>query len=467
MSSESYFNDEVRYASAKQLAQAIRTKQISSEALTRAYLARIATINPQINAVVQLVADQALTQAQAADKALAMGTIWGPLHGVPFTIKDSFDTAGIISTWGTIGRRQFVPDQDATVVKRLKAAGAILLGKTNTPELTLSYETDNRVYGLTRNPHDLDRMPGGSSGGAAAIVAAGGSAFDIGSDTGGSIRIPAAFSGVCGLKPTTGRVPRTGHCPPPGGPFDQLTTIGPLARSVADLAFLLPLIAGPDGRDPYIMPVPWRTPDEQSIQNLRVAFYTNNGIYPAERAVSQVVEKAALLLRNEGARVGEKRPPLLEKSQLLLGALMRGWDGGAWVRLMLARAGTAEEESSLSRYLEAGTMSPAEIIELHDQIDQFRIKMLTFLDKVDVILSPVTAYPALKNGELSEKYMGCSYTMTYNLTGWPAAVIPAGVSPEGLPIGLQIVAGPWREDLVLTVAAKLEEQLQIKLRPAI
>ncbi|MFQ5790870.1 MAG: amidase, partial [Acidobacteriota bacterium] len=207
-------SDPLVFSSAASLARAIRGKKVSSEEVVRACLARIEVVNPHLNAVVTLVAEASLARAREADAALARGELQGPLHGVPMTIKDSLDTAGVITTGGTRGRASFVPTEDATVVARLRAAGAVLLGKTNTPELTLSFETDNDVYGRTNNPYDLTRTPGGSSGGAAAILAAGGSPLDLGSDTGGSIRLPCHFCGIVGMKPTGGRVPRTGHIIP-------------------------------------------------------------------------------------------------------------------------------------------------------------------------------------------------------------------------------------------------------------
>jgi amidase len=208
--------EDLLFGSVTTLTRAIQKKEVSSVEIVTAYLRRIELVNPKLNAVVQLTADTALEQAKAADEALARGESNGPLHGVPMTIKDSLDTADVITTWGTPGRVRYKPNQDATVVARLKRVGAILLGKTNTPEFTLAFETDNPIYGRTNNPFNVERTSGGSSGGAAAIVSAGGSPFDIGSDTGGSIRLPAHFCGVAGIKPTNGRVPRTGHAIPPG-----------------------------------------------------------------------------------------------------------------------------------------------------------------------------------------------------------------------------------------------------------
>lgn len=442
--------------SAIRLAQGIRSGEITSLALTEACLDRIATINPSLNAVVQLDGEQALARAAAADEALFRDESWGPLHGVPFTIKDSFDTQGIITTWGTPGRANFVPQKDATVVKRLKAAGAILLGKTNTPEFTLSFETDNPVYGPTFNAHNPSRMPGGSSGGAVTAVTTAAVPFDIGSDTGGSIRLPCHFSGVAGIKPTTGRVPRTGHCPGPGGLVNELTQIGPIARTTADLTLLLSLIAGPDGRDPYIYPVPLPDPVRVDLPSLRGAWFVDNGIAPAEKEVAQVVIDTAEGLKPVTYSLHEDTPRGIEQTLNLIGPLMRGWDGGEWVRQLLKRCGTAESDSSLTRYLKAPGFSPAKTVDLFDQLDQFRIDMLEFWQRYDFIICPPQAFPALKNGTLSQNFRGTSYTMSFNLTGWPAGVVRAGTSADGLPIGVQIVAPPWREDIVLAIMQQIE-----------
>ena len=244
----------------------------------RACIERIQAVNARLNAVVQFTAEAALAAARDADAALARGEIKGPLHGVPMTIKDSLDTAGIVSTGGTKGRAAFIPSADAPVVARLKQAGAILLGKTNTPELTLSFNTTNLSSGPTRNPYDHTRSPGGSSGGAAAIVAAGGVPFDIGSDYAGSIRVPSHFCGVAGIKPTSGRVPRTGHWPGSGGLFQSFTQLGPIARRVEDLELVLRVISGPDGDDPHIAPVVLRDASSVDVASLRVAWFADNGI---------------------------------------------------------------------------------------------------------------------------------------------------------------------------------------------
>lgn len=443
--------DKLIFESAARLAEAIRHKEISSQELVQSCLNRIAKVNPQLNAVVQLTADTALARAREADAALARGEIWGVLHGVPMTIKDSLDTAGVISTGGIVGRSNFVPKKDATVVARLKEAGAILLGKTNTPELTLSFETDNQIYGRTHNPYDVTRSPGGSSGGAAAIVAAGGAPFDIGSDYGGSIRLPSHFCGVAGLKPTSGRVPRTGHIIPyASGAADAFQQIGPIARTVGDLSLLLLIIAGPDWQDPAIVPMPWSDPHEVDLQRLRVTFYEDNGTVTPIPEIRQTVRQVAEALGPFVTAVAEQRPARMEETWELWSALHSA-DGEKGVRDLLREAGTEPE------IREETAVSGAEFGDRIRKVDQFRSQMLGFMANYDVIICPVNANVALKHGTLDEHLAGFSYTATYNITGWPAAVVRAGTSAEGLPIGVQIVGRPWREDVVLAVAQFVEE----------
>jgi len=386
------------------------------------------------------------------------------------TIKDSLDTQGVITTGGTKGRAFFVPARDATVVARLRAAGAILLGKTNTPDLTLAGETDNLVYGRTNNPYDLSRTPGGSSGGAAAIVAAGGSPFDIGSDTACSIRWPAHCCGIAGIKPTSGRIPRTGHIIPFGlGAVDMLTQNGPMARFVEDLGLLLPIICGPDWRDPTVVPVPLGDPSDVEIQNLRIAVHTDNGILKPIAAIREAVNTAAKTLSDAGLAVEEARPRSLEQSHALFANLLAA-DGRAWVQRLLAKAGTKEAHPWLaSRISAAKVLSVAEFTELLEEVDRYRSEMLAFMEHYDVILCPVNALPALPHDTGMEEFRrgAFSYTAAYNLTGWPGAVVRGGTSSEGLPIGVQVVARPWREDVALAVVQYLERALGGWRRPSL
>lgn len=448
--------DQLMFGSAKKLAQAIRAKEISSREAVEAYLKRIDTVNPKLNAVVQLSPETASKQALKADEALAHGEIQGPLHGVPITLKDSFDSAGLISTGGTLGRKAYVPSQDATVLRRLRAAGAILLGKTNTPELTLSYETDNLIYGQTHNPYKLGFSPGGSSGGAAAIVAAGGSAFDIGSDYGGSLRYPAHCCGITTIKPTSGRVPRTGHILPFGGVLDAFQQIGPMARYVEDLDLVLPLLCGPDWIDPSIVSMPLGHPGDVDIKTLRVGFHTDNGIAPASAETTAAVRRAAEQLACDGLEVDEVQPDGINQSYDLMMGLLSA-DGGASVRRLLRSAHTKEHTLSWLEFAQPvdATAYDALIMDWY----RFRSTMLSFFKAYDVILCPVNGEPALPHGSIKEDLQAFSYSMTYNLTGWPAAVVRGGTAANGLPIGLQIVAQPWREAVSLAVAHHLETTL--------
>ena len=454
--------DELIYSSAKSLAKAIRNKELSSREAVQACLAHVGDVNDRLNAVVQVAGERALDEARDADENAARGRFRGPLHGVPMTIKDSLDTEGVITTGGTKGRATFIPNQDSTVVARLRAAGAILLGKSNTPELTYAGETDNLIYGRTNNPYDLSRTPGGSSGGAAAIVAAGGSPLDMGSDTGGSIRLPAHFCGIAGIKPTSGRVPRTGHIIPFGmGALDYLTQIGPLTRYVEDLFPLLRIITGPDWRDPAMVPMPLKDPDRIDLRKLRIAVHTDNGIMAPTAETVQAVEAAAAALADIGAQVEVEMPGALERSFDLAKRLTSG-DGRAAVQRLLQAAGTDEVHPWLSeRVDDAEPVDVAEYTALLEEVDRFRSEMLGFMEGFDAIICPTCAYPAPPHGTTMDKDMspGFSYTGAYNLTGWPGAVVRGGTSPEGLPIGVQVVARPWREDVALAVAQHLEAAL--------
>ncbi len=445
---------EIIYRSVVQLAKAIQAKELSSVEVVQAHLNRIEEVNPKLNAVVQLRADAALEEARLADEALARGESKGLLHGIPMTIKDSLDTAGVITTGGTLGRKAFVPEKDATVVKRLKNEGAILMGKTNTPELTTSLETNNLIYGRTNNPYDLTRTSGGSSGGAAAIITTGGSPFDIGSDYGGSIRLPAHFCGIAGIKPTSGRVPRTGHIMPYAlGATDAYQTIGPLARTVDDLTLLLGIIAGPDWQDPTIVPMPRANPDAVDLSTLRVAFYTDNGTTTPTAEIMQTVKDVAKSLERHTAVVEENRPARLEETWDLWTSLNVA-DGGYGTLEILEKAGTTQTSRNLGNADKEVT--GREFGKRLREMDLFRSQMLGFMVNYDVIICPVNAHVAIKHDTLYQNFPAFSYASTYNLTGWPAAVVRAGTSPEGLPIGVQIVANPWREDVALKVAKFIE-----------
>jgi amidase len=453
---------DIIYYSATSIAQSIRDKQVSSVEVIQAHLDRIAEVNPKLNAVVQLCADRALEEAADADAALARDDATGPLHGVPMTLKDSLDTEGVVTTGGTTGRRDFVPDQDATVTTRLRAAGAILMGKTNTPELTMAGETDNSVYGRTNNPFDLERSPGGSSGGAGAIVTTGGSPFDIGSDTGGSIRMPAHLCGIAGIKPNSGRVPRTGHIIEYTlGATDSYTQNGPMARYVEDLELILRVISGPDWIDPAIIDMPLRDPADVDLNSLRVAFYTDPpGFKVPAQDTRDAVQSAIRALSDVAASVEEDAPSALERVPDMT-ARIGGGDGRAGTRRLLDKAGTSEISVILTKRIdEAEPITTSEFTKSLEDLDQYRSDMLQFIRDYDVIVAPVTAQPAQPHGaSFEDRNRHAFYTGPYNLTGWPGTVVRCGTSSEGLPIGVQIIARPWREDVSLAVAAFLESAL--------
>jgi amidase len=447
-------------ASVDWLAKAILAKQLSSEEVVRAFLSRIEEVNPKINAVVQLRAEEAIAEARAADKLLQTTKSVGPLHGVPFTVKDSFDTAGIISTAGLKGRSTYVPATDATAVARLREAGAILLGKTNTPELTLAFETNNLVYGRTNNPFNLDLTCGGSSGGAAAILSVSGSPFELGSDTGGSIRLPAHYCGVTGLKPTQGRIPRTGHIISFEGPHQSLTHIGPMARHVSDLKLLFSILHGPDGIDPWVVSMPFNDEHFVELKGLRAAFFVDNGSIPSDADTSTTIQESAKTLERAGAVVAEARPERIGEAYDFYVRIL--WaDGGAWARRLLQKNSTHETllEQRLSQLQPIAISDYSDLLE---KWDVWRSQMLQFWRDYDVLLCPVNAHPAIPHGTTYQgtNLMAYGYTMAFNLTGWPSTVVRCGTSAEGLPIGVQVVAPPWREDVSLRVAQLLQLELQ-------
>jgi amidase len=455
--------NQIVFKSATKLAQAIRARRLSATEVISAHLEQIEKENPRLNAVVQMAADAARARAKEADEALARGHNWGPLHGVPITVKDGWETKGIVSSAGTAGRASFVPSEDATVVARLRSVGAIVLGKTNVPELSLTNETDNLVYGRTNNPYDLSRTPGGSGGGQAAIIGAGGSPLDIGCDAGGSIRLPSHFCGIAGIKSTTGLVPMTGYFPLPSGVRAQLTAAGPMARRVEDLVLTLPLVMGVDWRDPLAVPGSFQDPATVDLRKISLAFYVDNGIISPTTETAEVVKKAAGVLSEVGVKVREARPPGISQTHELFSSLM-GADGGAELDDTLRLAGTKEMCSWLKRRHEAlrgRAVSGPDFTRLLSRLDAFRRSAFSFLEKFDAIICPVNAFPALPHHTTydDDRIYGFSYAQTYNLTGWPCAVVRGGTSPTGLPIGVQIVARPWCECMALAIAAHLESAL--------
>lgn len=444
--------NELLRLSATQQANLIRQRSISSLELMQAQLDRIAAVNPRINAAVEIFADRAIAEARAADDAIARNQARGPLHGVPFSIKDSIELAGTVCTAGTLGRTQARPStEDATLVRRLRAAGAIPIAKTNLPDLLFAFESDNLIFGKTNNPYDPVRTSGGSSGGEAALIACCGSPLGLGSDAAGSVRVPAAFCGIASIKPTSGRLPRTGHFPPAGGWIEALWQIGPMARRVQDLTLAMTLLAGPDGRDPTVIDTPFRDPARVQVRDLRIAFVAD-----AAPEVSQVIRTVAQAL---GAM--EDRPECLNDAYDLEMKLL-GADGGDSLWQYLGQLGSTKVHPLLQSWLEKLEPYRTDLAGFQSywaEWDRYRAEMLGFMRNYDVLLCPAYATPALLHGTstLDENFRGFSHTMAWNVAGWPAAVVRCGESAGGLPIAVQIAAHPWREDVALAVAARLEE----------
>jgi amidase len=417
--------------SATELASAIRARTLSSVEVVTAHLRQIERVNPHIHAVVAL-SETALDDAQRADAALAGSDVVGPLHGVPFTVKDWIETKGLVCAAGYQERASYVPAADATVVARMRAAGAILLGKTKPG-------SGADLHPAPKNPFDADHTPGASSSGEAAIIAARGSPLGIGSDSGGSLRWPAHCCGVATLKPTSGVVPLTGHFPPIIALTDPRTVIGPLARTVADLAVTLPIIAGEDGNDPSVVPVALGDVSGVEPRAFRVAWFTAfDGARPDAPTVA-AVEDAVGALRERGATLTAATPPRIDES------------------LAITKAYWARPESMSERSWKPwgqSTLSADEIERSLFEWHRLRQALARFMRSYDVIVCPVapTAAPRRNKAE-AEDYV---YTLPFSLTGYPVVVVRMGTSEDGLPIGVQVVAKPFREHVALAAAAVLE-----------
>lgn len=458
---------DLTFLSAVAMAERIRQRKLSPVELVEAHLSRIEKLNPALNAFVQVCETQARADARAAEAALARKGELGPLHGVPVSVKSSIDVAGARCEAGTRLRAGHVAAEDAPLVKRLRAAGAIVLGVTNTPELLMAWETDNVLYGRTNSPWDLARTPGGSSGGESAAIASGCSAGGVGSDGGGSIRVPAHFSGICGLKPTPGRIPATGHYPGPAGPFALTGVVGPMARTVADLKLLFEVMQGPDVGDPLAAPVSVRWPGPGALKKIRIGYFEDDGRTPVTPETRAAVQTAAEALRRAGFQVGPFRPDGLEDARRVWWQYF-GIAGGMVLRPMM-EGHELELGPVLKEFCGWVDLGPAHtaqsLLDMWIDRDIIRNKIFKQMQSFPVLLCPVAAIPAFRHrerrwqidGKVVEYLDAWSYTAWFNLLGTPAVAVPIGQSAEGLPIGVQISGLPWEEELVLSVAAALEK----------
>jgi len=443
------------------MSQLIREQKLSPVELLRAHYARIERLNPRLNAFIELRQEDALAEARAAEEAVGRNAKLGALHGVPVSIKSSIAVAGFKFECGSPTRRGIIASEDAVLVRRLKQAGAIILGNTNVPEMLMAYETNNPLYGRTNSAWDLSRTPGGSSGGEAAAISAGLSAAGIGSDGGGSIRVPAHFSGICGLKPTPGRIPMTGHWPESGGPFALLGVVGPMARTVEDLEILFRVIAGFDTGDPMAFPMPLAQVSDEDLRRITIGYFEEHPSAPVTPETRAAVQAAIVALQHSGFRIKPFVPDVLDEAR------EHWWT--LFVRLAAELLtpefkGREDEISSILNYSDRPP-TKEDLLAAWFRRDELRLCVMRQMNDIPVLICPVCSVPAFRHrerewriGGQSVSYMDAmSYTQWFNLLGNPAVVVPVGVSPEGLPIGVQVVGQPNSEELILKVARVLEQ----------
>jgi len=447
--------------SAVEVAALIRNKQTSALEVVTAHLNRIDRLNGQLNSIVTIAPD-VLEQAGRAEALMAQGEPVGPLHGVPLTIKDTIATAGIRTTSGSRVRKEFIPTADATAVARLKAAGAIILGKTNTPEMAIPYETNNPIFGRTNNPYDERLTSGGSSGGEAAAIAACLSPGGLGSDLSGSIRVPAHFCGIVGLKPTSSRIPMDGHVPIAHGTLANAACLGPMARTVADVSLLFRVLAG-------IQTEASSAIDSDQLRGLGVCWYDYDGLTPVSRDIRIAVGAAVKALEEAGLRCFERQPPAVAEG------------GRLWIELFAESSandlrefysGNEELAGPLVRKIldTAGQRiqrGPEELAKALQERDRLRGELLAMMESSPLIVAPVGATAAFPHnaskvsvdGESVSVFRAFSYAQTFNVFDLPGVVVRAGSTAAGLPIGVQIVGRPFEEHTVLNAAAIIEAAL--------
>ena len=455
--------NEVVLASALKQLELLRAGQVSVVELAEAHIRQIVRLNPALNVFADFDAERVRAQARHLD---ASPSPFGPLHGLPVTVKSSIATAGYLCEIGSLLNEGNIPAQDAVVVARLRAAGALIMGTTNCPEFLMAYETANLLHGRTSNPWDLERTPGGSSGGESAAIAAGMSAAGLGSDSGGSVRVPAHFTGICSLKPTPGRIPGRGHLPPCVGPFSVLGAIGPMARAIEDVALLFRTLSGQDPFDPASPPIPLREPSINDLRANTIGFFEDDGLVPVTPETRTAVNAAVAAMRDAGFRVMPFRPRALEQLRQL------------WWKLFVqcgamfyapAIAGKTDRLSLIFKEFlgiaeSRPPLSATQLLDAWAELDLLRSKVLEDMRDFPVLICPVASIPAFRHGERSwtvegrtvEYFDAVRPTQWFNTLAAPAAVVPVGRSPEGLPIGVQVVARPFEDETALGVASIID-----------
>jgi Asp-tRNA(Asn)/Glu-tRNA(Gln) amidotransferase A subunit family amidase len=452
--------EELTHYTVTELARLVRSKKASPVEVVEAHLRRIESLNPTLNAIVTIAPD-VLTQARQAEHALMRGDQPGTLHGVPLTIKDTIETAGLLTTSGSPARATFVPTQDAPSVQRLKAAGAIILGKTNPAEMAMDYTTENPLFPPTNNPFDLTRTPGGSSGGEAAAITTCMSPAGLGSDLAGSIRIPAHFCGIAGLKPSTGRIPGEGQFPPAIGPYSLGAVIGPMARRVGDLRLMLRALTNRESSPPTL--------DASDLKGVRVGWYADDGVAPVTEETAQAVRQAAQALADAGLITEQYRPPGVDRGHELW---LRLFSRASVVQLRDVYGGREAEAGAFVRWRlatadDAPLMTLDEYIKAWMERDRLRLDLIRWMNDVPLLLAPVGATPALMHGSIKvtigehtmSAFRAFSYCQAFNVFDLPIVCVRAGVSSGGLPIGVQVVGRPREEETILSAAGIIEEAL--------
>jgi Asp-tRNA(Asn)/Glu-tRNA(Gln) amidotransferase A subunit family amidase len=455
--------DPILYAQISEVARDIRDKKISPCEVIEAHLHRIEAMQPKLNAFVHIDEEGARRVARAAEEGIMRGEPLGALHGIPVSVKSCIDVAGWPCPAGSRLRKDYVATVDAVLVSRLRNAGAVLLGNTNTPEFLMAYETDNALTGKTSNPWNLARSAGGSSGGEAAAIGAGCSMGGVGSDGGGSVRVPAHFSGICALKPTPGRIPGTGHFPRGAGAFAWLGVVGPMARTIADVRTLFKVMRGPDVDDALSSPIYAKDYAQGSLRGLRVGILESDALGNATAETTAEVHRAASLLSGEKLEVETLRLVGLERVIELWWFFFGPMVAHLYSGMVLGHE--AELSPMFREYLSVAELAtPPTVDEFMNacvERDTVRAGILRQMGDVKILLSPVCLTPAFRHGE-GNYQPGTGYrdTMRHsqwlNLAGFPGASVPMGFSAEGLPIGVQVIGRPHEDELVLAVAETLE-----------